>query len=175
MSSRLGAAPLRNPGVGAALGAALLFGAGTPLAKALLAGVGPWLLAGLLYVGAGVGLWHNNLTRRVSFVDATWVAMVKGLVAGSVNIALAVLLGATWPGAVVVSGALLVGALSYGASLALFVVGLRMLGTARTGAYFSVAPFFGAALAVALLGEPITVPLLVAGLLMAVGVWLHPH
>ena len=68
---------------------------------------------------------------------------------------------------------MLVGALAYGASLALFVVGLRLLGTARTGAYFSVAPFFGAAVAVAVLGEPVTVPLLVAGFLMGIGVWLH--
>jgi hypothetical protein len=57
-------------------------------------------------------------------------------------------------------------------SLALFVVGLRHLGTARTGAYFSVAPFFGVLLAV-LMGEPISLPLLIAGGLMALGIWLH--
>jgi hypothetical protein len=62
---------------------------------------------------------------------------------------------------------------AYGISLALFVVGLRHLGTARTGAYFSVAPFFGAVLAVIGLGEPVTSGLLFAGGLMAVGVWLH--
>ncbi len=279
---------LRNQGVAAALGAALLFGAGTPLAKALLTDVSPWLLAGLLYLGAGVGLllWRstrraprvrlarsewpwlagavvcggiaapvlllaglaampatgaslllnaeavftaliawiafkenvdrrvalgmlaivagavvltwpgqaqfaglwpalavlgacllwaidNNLTRRVSFADSTWVAMIKGLVAGTVNLTLAVALGASWPPPPVIAAAMLVGALAYGASLALFVVGLRLLGTARTGAYFSVAPFFGAAVAVAVLGEPVTVPLLVAGVLMGIGVWLH--
>lgn len=67
---------------------------------------------------------------------------------------------------------LLVGFLAYGVSLALFVVGLRHLGTERTGAYFSVAPFFGAALALAS-GEAITLRLLMAGLLMGLGVWLH--
>jgi hypothetical protein len=36
---------MRRPGVPAALGAALLFGAGTPFAKALLANIEPWLLA----------------------------------------------------------------------------------------------------------------------------------
>jgi hypothetical protein len=66
-----------------------------------------------------------------------------------------------------------VGLFAYGVSLALFVVALRHLGTARTGAYFSVAPFFGAALAVPLLGEPVGPRLLVAGALMALGVWLH--
>jgi hypothetical protein len=72
-----------------------------------------------------------------------------------------------------VGAAALLGFLSYGASLVLFVVALRSLGTARTGAYFSVAPFFGAVLAVALLGEPVNAQLLAAGLLMGLGVWLH--
>jgi hypothetical protein len=53
------------------------------------------------------------------------------------------------------------------------VRGLRALGTARTGAYFSVAPFFGAVLAVAGLGEPLTWQLGAAAVLMAAGVWLH--
>lgn len=63
---------------------------------------------------------------------------------------------------------MVVGFLAYGVSLALFVVGLRHLGTARTRAYFSVAPFFGALLAL-LMGEPVTAPLLLAGALMALG------
>lgn len=47
---------LVHPGVAAALAAAALFGAGTPLAKQLLGTVDPWLLAGLLYLGSGGGL-----------------------------------------------------------------------------------------------------------------------
>ena len=280
-------AGLRQPGVSAALGAALLFGAGTPLAKLLLSTVSPWLLAGLLYLGSGLGLalyrylsrahkvqllprevpwfagaivaggivgpllfllglsgmpasdaslllnaeavftallawfvfkenfdrriargmivivlgavilswpdesrfsavwpalavlgacfaWSldNNLTRKVSLSDASWIASIKGLVAGSVNLALAFVLGATLPPLTNVAGAMVVGFFAYGVSLALFVVGLRHLGTARTAAYFSIAPFFGAALAIAM-GEPVTLPLLLAGGLMALGVWLH--
>ncbi|MFM1210701.1 EamA family transporter [Yersinia enterocolitica] len=278
---------LRQPGVLAALTAAVLFGAGTPLAKQLLNTVSPWLLAGLLYLGSGVGLalyrlitrpaavklprnelwwfigaitaggiiapvllmigltgmpasgaslllnaegvftallaWFafkenfdrritlgmivivagaailswpgearfaglwptlailgacfawgidNNLTRKVSLTDATWIASVKGLVAGVVNLALAFTLGATLPPLPNLAGALLVGFFAYGVSLALFVIGLRHLGTARTGAYFSIAPFLGAALAVAM-GDAVTIPLIVAGLLMAIGIWLH--
>ena len=278
---------LRQPGVAAALGAALLFGAGTPLAKLLLAQASPWLLAGLLYLGSGLGLtavrwlrrapavrlsraewpWFagavvaggvagpvllmlgltgmpasgaslllnaegvftallawlafkenfdrrialgmaaialgavvlswpgearfagawpalavlgaclawaldNNLTRKVSLADASWIAAVKGLAAGSINLALAFGLGATLPAAPVVAASLLVGFLAYGVSLTWFVLGLRHLGTARTGAYFCIAPFFGALLAV-VLGEAVTVPLLLAGALMAVGIWLH--
>ena len=67
----------------------------------------------------------------------------------------------------------MVGLLAYGFSLVPFVVALRHLGTARTGAYFSVAPFFGALVAVLGLGEPVTAPLLMAGALMAIGVGLH--
>jgi hypothetical protein len=78
-----------------------------------------------------------------------------------------------WPALPTVGAAALLGFLSYGSSLVLFVLALRHLGTARTGAYFSVAPFFGALLGVAVLNEPVTAPLLVAGALMALGVWLH--
>lgn len=278
---------LRHPGIAAALGAALLFGAGTPLAKWLLDAVSPWLLAGLLYLGSGLGLmlyralkrapavrlahgdalwfagailaggivgpvllmfglagmpasgaslllnaegvftvllaWFafrenfdrrvalgmaaiaagaiilswpgearfagiwptlavlgaclawaidNNLTRRISFADATWIAAVKGSVAGVANLALAASLGASLPSLPVIAGAMVLGLFAYGVSLALFVVGLRHLGTARTGAYFSIAPFFGALVAVAM-GDAVTPQLLAAGALMALGTWLH--
>ena len=116
----------------------------------------------------------NNLTRRVALNDATWIAAIKGLVAGSVNLLMAVLLvGAPWPAPEHVLGAAAVGFVAYGVSLALFVLALRHLGAARTGAYFSVAPFFGAVLSLPLLGESITAPMLIAGLLMGLGVWLH--
>ena len=280
-------AALRS-GVFATLLAAVLFGAGTPLAKLLLVHTSPWLLAAILYLGSGIGLWmvryirrsptvcldiadwywlagaivfggvigpvllmygltempasgaslllnaegvltallawfvfnenfdrrialgmlaivagalvlswpqearfsgmwpamavlgaclawaiDNNLTRKVSLSDASFIAMTKGLVAGSTNLVLAFLTHATLPSMGLVAGAALLGLASYGMSLTLFVIGLRHLGTARTGAYFSVAPFFGAALAIVLLDEPVTVQLVTAGLLMAIGVWLH--
>ena len=278
----------RNPGVLAALAAAVLFGAGTPFAKLLLGETSPWLLAGLLYLGSGAGLftlrlatraaparipsderpwlagavvaggivgpvlllygllgmpassasmllnaegvftaliawfvfrenfdrrialgmlaivagalvlsWQvdaqleaawpalailgaclawgidNNLTRRVSLSDATFIAMVKGLAAGGVNIVLAFAAGATLPAAPALGAALLLGFLSYGLSLTLFVVGLRHVGTARTGAYFSIAPFVGAAIGIVALREPVTWQFAVAAILMGIGVWLH--
>jgi drug/metabolite transporter (DMT)-like permease len=277
-----------NHGVTAALGAALLFGASTPVAKLLLGQAGPWLIAGLLYLGSGLGLflvrailraeavrpapgeWRwlagailaggvvgpvllmwglsrmpasgaalllnaeavftaliawfvfrenfdrrialgmalivagavvlswpgnadvgsaapalavlgacaawgidNNLTRKVSLLDARYVAMVKGLTAGATNTALAWLAGAAFPGLGLAAGAAAIGFFGYGVSLWLFVVALRHLGTARTGAYFSTAPFAGAAVAIALLGEPVSATLAIAAALMAAGVWLH--
>jgi drug/metabolite transporter (DMT)-like permease len=276
------------PGVTAAIAAAALFGAGTPAAKLLLGHISPWLLAALLYLGSGVGLWlvrrvrraapavlqggewawlagaivaggmvgpallmlglsnmpasgaslllnaegvltallawfvfkenfdrriavgmlaivagslvltwpgsfrlesvwpslavlgaclawavDNNLTRKVALTDASFIAMSKGLVAGATNLALAWAAGAVWPGAAAALAAAVLGFASYGASLVLFVIALRHLGTARTGAYFSMAPFVGAALAIVWLSEPLTLPLLVAGGLMAVGLALH--
>uniref|UniRef100_UPI001356A82F DMT family transporter n=1 Tax=Cellulomonas citrea TaxID=1909423 RepID=UPI001356A82F len=114
----------------------------------------------------------NNLTRKVSHVDATWLVTVKGAVAGPTNLVLALLLGAHLPTAGSTAAAMALGFVSYGLSLVLFIVGLRHVGTARAGAYFSVAPFFGAVLAVAL-GDAVTWQLLLAGALMALGTWLH--
>lgn len=281
-------ATVRERGIGAALGAALLFGAGTPLAKLLLEAANPWLLAGLLYAGSGAGLFiyrrlarapavqlasgdmrwlaaaivsggvvgpallmaglagmpasgaslllnaegvftallawfvfkenfdrriaagmalivagavvlswpseadlgtlipslavlgaclawglDNNFTRKVALNDATYIAMAKGLVAGTTNCALAFAAGASLPAWPAIAGAAVLGFASYGVSLVLFVVALRELGTARTGAYFSTAPFAGAVLALFLLGEPFTLQLGAAAALMAAGVWLH--
>jgi drug/metabolite transporter (DMT)-like permease len=275
-------------GIAAALGAAALFGASTPFAKILLTDVSPWLLAGLLYLGSGVGLslvrfirgskgdqltrrewpwmfgavvtggiagpillmwglagtsasaaslllnaegvftallaWYafrenfdrrialgvaailigavvlswsgtilvqspwpplailgaclcwgidNNLTRKVSLSDPFQIVAIKGFVAGVTNVGLALIAGIVVPPAQAILMSLLVGFLGYGVSLALFVVALRDLGTARSGAYFSTAPFLGALIAVLLLGDPVTVPLAMAGGLMAIGVWLH--
>ncbi|CAN5494487.1 DMT family transporter [soil metagenome] len=133
-----------------------------------------WSLAALPIAGACLA-WalDNNLTRRVSGSDPVQIAGLKGLVAGVVNISIALSLGESWPATGVVGAALLLGLLSYGVSLTCFVLALRYLGTARTGAYFSTAPFVGAALSLVFFRESPTVMFWIAGLLMALGVWLH--
>ncbi len=283
----------KDIGVWAALTSAFLFGAGTPLAKGLLGQVSPWLLAGLLYAGSGVGLlifrtakklpaprlnqservwlvaavvcggvaapvllmfglsgmaaghaslllnaeavlttllawalfkehlgsrivlgmalivagalllswplagiharvkapqlwpvvavvlactfWalDNNFTRKIAHSDASWIACVKGLSAGLINLLLAFLMGTEWPSLVGITAAMLVGFLAYGVSLALFVVALRHLGTSRTGAYFSTAPFVGAIISIVFFAESVTWQLGLASALMGLGVWLH--
>jgi drug/metabolite transporter (DMT)-like permease len=278
---------IRNIGVGAALIAAVLFGLATPAAKHLLGDVSPWLLAGLLYCGSGIGLFayrfvrraprlrlprgdlpalagailcggvvapvlllvglsntpassaslllnaegsltalvawtvfrenvdlrvgggmaaivvgavllsvqngvawgsavpsllilgacafwalDNNLTRAVALNDATWLAGIKGAVAGPVNVGLALAIGDSLPPLAPAVSALVLGLFSYGVSLALFVVALRHLGAARAGGYFGIAPFIGAGAALAL-GEPLTWAVVAAGALMALGTWLH--
>ncbi|MFZ6644851.1 DMT family transporter [Undibacterium sp. TJN25] len=115
----------------------------------------------------------NNLTRKISASDAVQIAGLKGLVAGSVNVAIALASGLTFPAVQTVLAAGLLGFCSYGLSLVLFVLALRHLGTARTGAYFSVAPFAGAALSLALLGESAGWAFWLAAALMGAGIWLH--
>ena len=115
----------------------------------------------------------NNLTRKISAGDSVKIAGIKGLAAGTVNLCVAASLGAALPAPEVAAAAALVGLLGYGVSLAVFVVALRQLGTARTGAYFSTAPFIGAAASFALLGEAPDAFFWVAAVLMAVGVVLH--
>ena len=275
-----------------AIAAAALFGISTPLAKLLLGDISPWLLAGLLYVGSGVGLsllvlarkllgvasneaglsrselpwlagtiffggilgpilllfglsqtdaasaslllnleavftlvlawivfrehvdrrlfigavaivagalllsWQgdfgkaswgvilialaclswgidNNLTRKISAVDPFILAAIKGLCAGSVNTALALASGAKFPAMLGLVSATSLGFVSYGLGLVLFIMALRYLGTARTGAYYGTAPFIGAIASAVLLGTPLTTSILLAGLLMALGAWLH--
>ncbi|HEY3540778.1 MAG TPA: DMT family transporter [Trinickia sp.] len=128
----------------------------------------------LLIVGACL-CWaiDNNLTRKVSANDAMVIACLKGLIAGPVNLAIAFATGAALPAVGIVGAAMLTGLAGYGVSLVLFVVGLRHLGTARTGAYFSVAPLFGVALSLVLWPELPSVSFWIAAALMALGVWLH--
>lgn len=135
----------------------------------------PQLQAGMLFIAAACLAWalDNNFTRRISGGDAATLACIKGLAAGSVNLGLALAQGSQLPAPATLAAAGLIGLLGYGVSLALFIVALRELGTARTAAYFSVAPFFGAGLALVVLGGTAGWAFWAATLLMALGVWLH--
>jgi len=124
-------------------------------------------------IALGMAGIDNNLTRKVSLADPLEIVQLKGLIAGPVNLLLGLWAGGSLPGPWPILLTALVGFVCYGLSLALFVVALRHLGTARTGAYFSTAPFIGAAIAVLASQQPLTIQLLAAGALMAVGVWLH--
>jgi drug/metabolite transporter (DMT)-like permease len=136
-------------------------------------GANDWI--GPLAIAAGCLCWaiDNNLTRRVSASDALFIAATKGAVAGTVNVGLAFALGASLPDGAVLLGTMVVGLFGYGISLVLFVLALRGLGTARTGAYFSTAPFIGAAVSLVLLGESTSSAFWIAAALMGWGVWLH--
>jgi len=128
-----------------------------------------------LAVAAACLSWavDNNLTQRVSGSDPVQVAGIKGLVAGCVNLALAGVIGWQPASVFTVVAALTLGFLGYGVILSLFFWALRHLGTARTGAYFSVAPFLGAATALLILSERPGGIFWLAAAMMAIGVWLH--
>jgi drug/metabolite transporter (DMT)-like permease len=128
----------------------------------------------LLIVGACL-CWalDNNLTRKVSANDAMLVACLKGLLAGAANTAIALFNGASLPAGPALGYAGAVGFLGYGLSLTLFVIALRTLGTARTGAYFSVAPLFGVLISLALWPDAPGMLFWASAALMGVGVWLH--
>jgi drug/metabolite transporter (DMT)-like permease len=130
---------------------------------------------GLLAILGACLCWaiDNNLTRKVSAGDVMFTASAKGLVAGATNFGLSLALGEQLPGWSHAGAAMLVGWLGYGVSLAFFVHALRGLGAARTGAYFSTAPFVGAAVSIVLLGEAAPPAFWIAAVLMGGGVWLH--
>jgi drug/metabolite transporter (DMT)-like permease len=132
----------------------------------------PW---GALAIAGACLAWaaDNNFTRKVSGADPLNTALLKGLCAGGVNTLLAVFLGARLPNIGVAGAIGIVGFLGYGVSLTLFVLSLRHLGAARTGAYFSIAPFIGAAISIPWLGEPLTPGFSLAAILMGSGLWLH--
>jgi drug/metabolite transporter (DMT)-like permease len=148
------------------VGAIVLSWSGTPSISELL---GP-----LAIVGACLA-WglDNNLTRKVSLADPLQIVEMKGLIAGPINLFIGLSTGGSLPELSATMVASLVGFFGYGVSLALFVHALRHLGTARTGAYFSTAPFLGAIAALVFLREPLTLQLVASGVLMSLGVWLH--
>ena len=156
-----------------ALGMAAIVAGGVVLSWAGMPEPGiPW---GALAVAVACLCWavDNNLTRKVSAADPLQTAAIKGLVAGPVNVAVGLAVGGGLPGMLPLLGAGVVGFLGYGVSLTLFVLALRHLGTARTGAYFSVAPFIGAAVSLILFRELPGLAFMAAAVLMGVGVSLH--
>jgi drug/metabolite transporter (DMT)-like permease len=156
------------------LGMALIVAGGATLAWSPGA-MAPGAAGGAIAI-AGAGLcWglDNNLTRKVAASDAMFIAATKGLVAGISSCALAIALGASLPRPPLIAAAMTVGLLGYGVSLVLYVVALRGLGSARASAYFSTAPFLGAAVAIMVLHEPASAAFWLSALLMAAGIWLH--
>src|ERR1700730_7922515 len=120
---------------------------------------------GALLVSAACLCWaiDNNLTRKVSASDPILIVGLKGVVAGVVNLSLALGLGYAMPRLGAIAGAAAVGFVGYGLSLVLFVLALRHLGAARTSAYFALAPFFRGILSVLFFGDALTVQLCIAG------------
>ncbi|MEQ1528763.1 MAG: EamA family transporter [Methylococcales bacterium] len=155
------------------LGMVLIVGAGVLLSwdQRPMSGV-PW--AALSVVGSCL-CWaiDNNLTCKIAAGDAVQIAGLKGLVAGMVNLAIAWLLGLPYPEITMALFACLIGFFGYGLSLVLFVKALRELGTARTSAYFSSAPFVGAGISLFLFQESPDLLFWIATVVIGAGIGLH--
>jgi len=159
---------------------ALMTAAGVLLA--LETGGGETSTYGAALIVMAMFFWglDNNLTQKIASTGPQRIAMLKGLVAGTASTSLAFLLGQAPPLGPELLAALLLGSLSYGVSLVLFILALDSLGSARTGAFFALGPFIGAVASVPLLGEVPSLMILPAGALMAAGAYLllterHTH
>lgn len=148
------------------------------LAGGMLLGVAPGAVSGeavgVLLLASACACWaiDNNVTQRLALKDPLRLVRIKALGAGVGTLAIATVVGAALPSAGTIAAALALGAISYGASIVLDAYALRLVGAAREAAFFATAPFFGAALALPLLGERLDAGDVLAGSLMAVGVAL---
>jgi drug/metabolite transporter (DMT)-like permease len=157
-------------------GAAALILVGT-----VLVGYRPGELAsqwpGIAAVGLASLAWaiDTNLNQRLSLRDPVALGCIKCVVGGGCLLAMACLAGESWPSADRAGSGLVLGAISYGISIVLFLRSLRELGAARVAAYFATAPFVGALAAVVVLHERLRAADFLAMGLMAAGLGLLLH
>src|SRR5450432_773155 len=157
------------------LAAALIFAGGL----ALIVGGGPLVgsvrASGALLVGAATLAWalDNLLSRPLAEHSVSAVVIAKGLLGAAAALGAALATGAAFPAAAAAWPILALGAVGYGVSLQFYLRAQRAVGAARTASVFAVAPFIGVAVALAF-GAPWPGPQLpIAGVLIAVGLWLH--
>jgi drug/metabolite transporter (DMT)-like permease len=116
---------------------------------------------------------NTNFTCQMKHSDPVLIAKLRGLIAGTFNLSLALILGQSLPAAGVIGYATTVGLVSYGIGLSLYIAALHKMGAAKTTALSATEPFMGALLSVIILQEPITINLVLATVLMGLGVGLH--
>lgn len=170
----LGALVHREPVGGRVIAAVVVIAAGGAVVS-LAPGEGSATLIGSLFVAGATLGWalDNTLSRPLSELDPGQVVAGKGAIGASLSLVLALSFHEPLPAAWPAFGVLACGAIGYGGSLRLYLRAQRILGSARTGSVFAVAPFLGALVALAL-GEPFGgVTTLIGAGLMALGVYLH--
>lgn len=138
--------------------------------------LGGWSLSvdawGVLFIAGACVAWalDNNLTQRLTLRDPIAIVRFKAVAATAINLSIALVLRqAGWPAGWVILAALVLGAVGYGASILLDAYALRLVGAAREAALFATAPFAGAIVAVAILGDPVTGSVLAAAAFMVAG------
>jgi drug/metabolite transporter (DMT)-like permease len=157
--------------------------AGVVLAGAILSSHDGWPGArSATLVVAACACWgfDNNLTALIDAMTPSETTLWKTTIAGTTNLALGLALAPLAAPPAAIARALAIGALAYGASIALYVAAAQAEGAIRSQTVFAAAPFVGAVLAWAGLGEPATPAAVVAGLVFVAGVALllsdrHAH
>lgn len=132
------------------------------------------LSAGSLLVLAACVCWgfENNCTRKLSSKNPLQIVVVKGIFSGAGALVIALVTGESLPGLMGILGAMALGFVAYGLSIALYIYAQRELGAARTSSYYAVAPFVGVALSLVIFAEIPPVSFLVALLVMIAGTWV---
>ena len=129
---------------------------------------------GSLLVLAAACCWglENNCTRKLSDKDPMQIVIVKGLCSGAGSLIIGLAIGERTDNLWYIIGALALGFVAYGLSIFVYVYAQRLIGAARTSAYYAVAPFIGAVLSIIVFGDMPKITFFIAAAVMGVGTHL---
>lgn len=129
---------------------------------------------GSLFVLLAALLWgfENNCTRKISSKDPLQIVLLKGIFSGFGSVIIGVLIGERITNFVTLVPVCILGFVAYGLSIYFYVYAQRLLGAARTGAYYAIAPFIAAIFSLIIFFEIPSFSYFVLLFFMAVGAWL---
>ena len=132
---------------------------------------------GSLFVLLAAVFWglENNCTRKLSSCDPLEIVLLKGIFSGTGSIVIGLVIGERLMNLWSVIAVMAVGIVSYGLSIYFYVHAQRLLGAARTSAYYAVSPFIAAFLSILIFGQIPEVTYFIALILMAIGAWYSSH
>lgn len=133
-------------------------------------------LLGTIFISLACLFWaiDNNMIQKISRSDPVSIISIKSIIAGITNLILGFMIkGSLSITAIALVESAIIGIVCYGLSMLFFVLALRYIGASRTGAYYSLAPFIGVIFSVLFLKETLSLQILMSGILMALGVFLH--
>lgn len=129
---------------------------------------------GSLFVLLAAVCWgfENNCTRKISSKDPLQIVLLKGIFSGLGSIMIGVCIGERLTNSWSIVAVLGVGFVAYGLSIYFYVYAQRLLGAARTSAYYAIAPFIAAVLSLIIFREMPPITYFIAIVLMIIGAWL---
>lgn len=129
---------------------------------------------GSLFILLACVCWgiENNCTRKISSKDPLQIVLLKGIFSGVGSVVIGLCVGERFTVVWSVFAVLVVGFVAYGASIYFYVHAQRLLGAARTSAYYAIAPFIGTLLSLIIFKDLPHYTYFIALGFMAVGAWL---